>query len=119
MAKRRVARSRSPNYEKKGCEETTKANVLRNSKITTVPGQVVHIKFRKNFCSPTGISSAVKRLRPATDSDDCGSCPRRSISAPFDYKTHCFFCGCGDKYDKRTNHMLLPQNFKNSAANLH
>ena len=58
----------------KGYEGTTKANVLRNSYITTVPGQVVNIKCRTKFCSPTGISSAVKRLRPATDSDDFGPC---------------------------------------------
>ena len=103
---------------KKDMKEITKANVLRNSKITTVPGQVVHIKFRKNFCPPTGISSAVKRLRPATDSDDCGSCPRRSISAPFDYKTHCFFCGCGDKYDKKDKSHVVTTEFQKTVLQI-
>lgn len=94
--------------QEKGCEGIAKANVLRNCNITTVPGQVVHVKRRKNFCSPTGISSAVKRLRPSTDSDDSGPCARRSTSAPFDYKTHCLFCGHGDKYDKKEkSHLLL------------
>lgn len=33
----------------KGCEGIAKANVLRNCNITTVPGQVVHIKCRRIF----------------------------------------------------------------------
>ena len=72
----------------------------------------MHIKCRKNFCSPTGVSSAVKRLGPATDSDDSGPCARRSTSAPFDYKTHCLFCGCGDKYDKKEKSTVVITEFQ-------
>ena len=102
----------------KGYEGITKANVLRNSNITTVPGQVVHIKCRKNFCPPTGISSAVKILRPATDSDDSGPCARRSTSAPFDYKTHCLFCGCGDKYDKKEKSHVVTTEFQKTVLQI-
>ena len=45
----------------KGCEGIAKANALRSSSISTVPGQVVHVKCRKDFCSPKCIASASRK----------------------------------------------------------
>jgi hypothetical protein len=96
------------NLGAKGCEGIAKANELRNSNISTVPGQVVHVTCRKDFCSSTSIASAKKReCEPAVSSST--SCVRRSTSRTFKYIENCLFCGNPDKYQGREkSHKLIP-----------
>ena len=91
----------------KGCEGIAKANELRNSNITTVPGQAVHITCRKDFCSPTSIASARKREYSSTDSSNA-PCVRRSKCPAFEYIENCLFCGNSAKYHgKEITHKLI------------
>ena len=94
----------------KGCEGIAQANASRNESVITVPGQVVHTKCRKKFCSANSITSAVKRkLSGDSDSTNETPCTRRSTTAEFVYERHCLFCGNGDKYaGKEKSHQLFP-----------
>lgn len=93
----------------KGCEGIAKANATRNENISTVPGQVVHTKCRKNFCSTTSISSALKRKSEGcSDESEETPCARRSTTAEFIYQEHCLFCGMSDRYGgKEKSHQLF------------
>jgi len=94
----------------KGCEGIAKANELRNRNISTVPGQVVHVKCRKDFCSPQCIVSDNKKRGHDSAAPSSSPCARRSTSMAFNYKENCIFCGVCDAKKKNTNqHINLSQ----------
>ena len=45
----------------KGCEGIARACELRQETVTVVPGQRVHVKCRKAFCSCTKYSESFKK----------------------------------------------------------
>ncbi|KAG1681468.1 hypothetical protein GQR58_011851 [Nymphon striatum] len=74
----------------------------------STPGQVVHTKCRKDFCSQLSIERDNRKRRY-----DCTGCSsdtvraRRSASSAFHYSEHCLFCGTPDKYKGRQKHKVI------------
>ena len=87
----------------KGCSGIIKASNLRSETLALQSGQEVHTKCRKNYCAPHNIKSASKE-----NSEISEAAITRKKSSSFIYKSHCIFCGKGDKYcGKKLLHKLL------------
>lgn len=94
----------------KGRDGISKANDLRQADISVAPGQVVHTKCRKDFCSQLYIERDIrKRGYDCTDGFNGTVRARRSASSAFHYSEHCLFCGTPDKYQGRKKHINLYQ----------
>ena len=93
----------------KGCAGIAKANELRRGNISTVPGQVVHVKCRRYFCSLNYIARDNKDQKDDLATSNSSPCARRSTSMVFNYKENCMFCGDSEKSFRRTiKHKLIP-----------
>ena len=94
----------------KGCDGISKANDLRQADISVAPGQIVHTKCRKNFCSQLSIELDIRKRRYDCTGGSSGTVrARRSASSAFHYIEHCLLCGTPDKYQgKQKTHKLLP-----------
>ena len=94
----------------KGCDGIRKANDLRQADVSVAPGQIVHTKCRKNFCSQLSIELDIRKRRYDCTGGSSGTVrARRSAGSAFHYSEHCLLCGTPDKYQgKQKTHKLLP-----------
>lgn len=91
----------------KGCESILRASESRQSDITVNPGDIVHIKCRREYINPHVISAYKRKQAGSLPRKDDPKSALRSTETPFDYKTDCLFCGCSDPYDGRKQEWKL------------
>ena len=95
----------------KGWDGISKANDLRQADISVAPGQIVHTKCRKDFCSQLSIERDIRKRRYDCTGGSSGMhCACASICQfCVSLSEHCLFCGTPDKYQgKQKTHKLLP-----------
>jgi len=95
----------------KGCDGIGKASIARESELSTVFGQSVHVKCRQEYTNFLIIESN-SLTGTANDSEAVEKHVLRS-SGVFDYKTNCTFCSFADPYDGKKSEFRL-----NSARTL-
>ena len=90
----------------KGSDGVNRASEQRESNINVHPGQVVHVKCRRNYCEPNRIAKEVASKHVKVEEERTGL---RSLQPPFDFRKHCIFCGQPAKYDgKRRGFDVIP-----------
>lgn len=98
----------------KGSDGVNLASKQRASNINVHPGQVVHVKCRRDFCEPNRIAKDVASKHVTVEEERTSL---RSLQPLFDFKKHCMFCGQPAKYEGKKRY--VPSGQKNSRTLLH
>ena len=91
----------------KGCQGIAQASQIRESSITTLPGQRVHVKCRHRHCNKRRIEQSLKRSHDAESDDSGAQVSLRSGELMFNFRENCLFCGHIDTFHSKP-HKLIP-----------